>query len=197
MRVPFRDVPYAEDHQLALDMLRAGYAKVFVPGAAVEHSHEYSPRQLLRRCFDEWRGAARGLRLRRAAARARVRDQVLVPAHADVRWARARGDAHAARSRARRWRCGRLTTRAHAGAALGSRHDRLPARVRRRLSLESRATFVRRSDRRAMTPGDGMTRAHDPHSILRPDAEASTPDAAIAAMPRGPLANLRRRIALT
>src|SRR5436305_15292014 len=30
-----------------------------------------------------------------------------------------------------------------------------------------------------------------------PDAEAATPDAAIAAMPRGPLANLRRRIALT
>ncbi|MGI8729893.1 MAG: glycosyltransferase family 2 protein, partial [Solirubrobacteraceae bacterium] len=40
--VPFRDVPYAEDQQLAVDMLRAGYAKVFVPSAAVEHSHEYS-----------------------------------------------------------------------------------------------------------------------------------------------------------
>jgi GT2 family glycosyltransferase/glycosyltransferase involved in cell wall biosynthesis len=36
----------------------------------------------------------------------------------------------------------------------------------------------------------------DPHPSS-PDPEASTPDAAIAAMPRGPLANLRRRIALT
>jgi glycosyltransferase involved in cell wall biosynthesis len=32
--VPFRDVPYAEDQALALDMLRAGYAKVFMPSSA-------------------------------------------------------------------------------------------------------------------------------------------------------------------
>src|SRR3954471_8947673 len=55
-RVPFRDVPYAEDHQLALDMLRAGYAKVYVPDAAVVHSHEYTTLENLRRAFDEWRG---------------------------------------------------------------------------------------------------------------------------------------------
>ncbi len=36
----------------------------------------------------------------------------------------------------------------------------------------------------------------DPHPSS-PDREAATPDAAIAAMPRGPFANLRRRIALT
>ena len=55
-RVPFRAVPYAEDRVLALDMLRAGYAKAFVPAAAVWHSHDYTARQQLRRCFDEWRG---------------------------------------------------------------------------------------------------------------------------------------------
>ena len=53
--VPFRDVAYAEDHLLAQDMLRAGYAKVYVPEAAVIHSHEYSPGQWLRRSFDEAR----------------------------------------------------------------------------------------------------------------------------------------------
>ncbi|HWC87229.1 MAG TPA: glycosyltransferase family A protein, partial [Solirubrobacteraceae bacterium] len=31
--VPFRPVPYAEDHVLAHDMLRAGYAKVYLPEA--------------------------------------------------------------------------------------------------------------------------------------------------------------------
>ncbi len=41
---------------LAIDMLRAGYAKAFVPEAAVVHSHDYTPLQQLRRCFDEWRG---------------------------------------------------------------------------------------------------------------------------------------------
>src|SRR5262245_42239062 len=55
-RVPFRDVPYAEDRVLAIDMLRAGYAKAFVPQAAVIHSHAYTPTQQLRRSFDEWRG---------------------------------------------------------------------------------------------------------------------------------------------
>jgi len=54
-RVPFREVPYAEDRMLAIDMLRAGYAKAFVPGAAVLHSHHYSARQQVRRSFEEWR----------------------------------------------------------------------------------------------------------------------------------------------
>jgi glycosyltransferase involved in cell wall biosynthesis len=38
-QVPFRDVPYAEDQALAVDMLRAGYANAFMPDAAVVHSH--------------------------------------------------------------------------------------------------------------------------------------------------------------
>jgi rhamnosyltransferase len=54
-RVPFREVAYAEDHMLAQDMLRAGYAKVYEPRAAVIHSHEYSAAQWLRRSFDETR----------------------------------------------------------------------------------------------------------------------------------------------
>jgi rhamnosyltransferase len=32
-RTPFRDVPYAEDHVIAHDMMRAGFAKVFMPQA--------------------------------------------------------------------------------------------------------------------------------------------------------------------
>jgi hypothetical protein len=40
---------------LAIDMLRAGYAKAFVPRAAVVHSHAYTPAQQLRRSFDERR----------------------------------------------------------------------------------------------------------------------------------------------
>src|SRR3954466_16314762 len=38
--------------------------------------------------------------------------------------------------------------------------------------------------------------APDPHPTSS-DARSSTPDAAVAAMPRGPLATLRRRVALT
>jgi rhamnosyltransferase len=53
-RVPFRAVPYGEDQLLALDMLRAGFAKAFVPAAAVLHSHHYPPAEQLRRHFQEF-----------------------------------------------------------------------------------------------------------------------------------------------
>jgi glycosyltransferase involved in cell wall biosynthesis len=137
-RVPFRDVPYAEDQQLAVDMLRAGFAKAFVPGAAVEHSHEYAAHDRLRRCFDEWRALREVYGFVEPLRVSTVRDRVLAPAKADVRWARARGEAAGPRLAARATLHHAART---AGAALGSRHDRLPEGLRRRLSLESRATF--------------------------------------------------------
>jgi rhamnosyltransferase len=139
-RVPFRDVPYAEDHQLAIDMLRAGYAKVFVPEAAVEHSHEYSARRRVQRCFDEWRALREVYGWVEPLTATTIRDRVLAPARADVRWARARGANPAAQAALAARALVHHTART-AGAALGSRHDRLPVAVRRRLSLESRATF--------------------------------------------------------
>ncbi len=129
-RVPFRAVGYAEDRVLAIDMLRAGYAKAFVPAAAVWHSHDYTAVQQVRRCFDEWRGLrevygwrepadprslVRGLRGELAAARpARLATLAAVSRHHVLRMA---------------------------GALLGSRAGRLPPRVRRGLSLERRAGF--------------------------------------------------------
>jgi rhamnosyltransferase len=140
-RVPFREVAYAEDRVLALDMLRAGYAKAFLPGAAVLHSHEYTAGEELRRCFDEWRGllevygwreslspAAQLARLRGELAGART--QLGAEAISGVRLAQALAAVarhHVLRS---------------AGALLGSRADRLPAGARRRLSLEGRAGYA-------------------------------------------------------
>ena len=77
-RVPFREVSYAEDRVLAIDMLRAGYAKAYVPDAAVSHSHDYTTSQQLRRSFDEaralrevygWREPASPVELAAEAAR--------------------------------------------------------------------------------------------------------------------------------
>jgi rhamnosyltransferase len=143
-RVPFRDVPYAEDQQLAVDMLRAGYAKVFVAGAAVEHSHEYAAWQRMRRSFDEWRALREVYGFVEPLTITTLRDRVLAPARADVRWARERGMAPAspAGQAALAARAAVHHAARTAGAALGSRHDRLPAALRRRLSLESRATFA-------------------------------------------------------
>ena len=126
-RVPFRPVAYAEDHLLAQDMLRAGFAKVFVPEAAVLHAHDYSTLGWLRRSFDEARavqeiyGFAESprtlLRNLRGGVSGDVRSgspRVLISSLAH----------HAANG---------------AGAFLGSRSARLPRRVVRALSLERRA----------------------------------------------------------
>jgi GT2 family glycosyltransferase len=139
-RIPFREVPYAEDRVLAIDMLRAGYAKAFVPQAAVIHSHAYTPSQQLRRCFDEWRGLREVYGWREPAS----------PRHL---LSRLRGSLGQARrelagegtSPARRLRT-LAAVAAHqvvclAGALLGSQADRLPPSVRRRISLEGHARF--------------------------------------------------------
>lgn len=140
-RVPFREVPYAEDRVLAIDMLRAGYAKAFLPAAAVLHSHDYTTMEELRRCFDEWRGLLEvygwrepagirhGLRqLRGALGRAR-RD----PAYTGL----GLGGRAVTLGVLGRHHMARLT-----GAQLGSRTDRLPPAARRRLSLERRSSFI-------------------------------------------------------
>jgi rhamnosyltransferase len=137
-RVPFRELPYAEDRALALDMLRAGYAKAFVPAAAVLHSHDYGTLGLLRRCFDEWRGLREVYDWREPAGPRHVLRRL----RGELRRAqreRPRADAGA--------RCATLVAIARhhmvrlTGAILGSRADRLPSGARRKLSLEGRATF--------------------------------------------------------
>jgi glycosyltransferase involved in cell wall biosynthesis len=132
--IPFRAVSYAEDHVLAIDMLRAGYAKVFMPDAAVVHSHDYSNWDWLRRSFDEARalqqvydwGPSLSFRDFSNALRGQVR--------ADWRWGGATGD----RSPTLLWR----STGHHAarllGASLGSHSDHLPSPLIPLLSLEGR-----------------------------------------------------------
>ncbi len=142
-RVPFRHVAYAEDHLLAHDMLRAGFAKVYVPNAVVIHSHDYSTWEWLRRSFDEAR-AMRAVYDWSPSATPRValrdlRGNVI----ADWRWARDR------RNPASSY-CGRgdlpvlIASLAHhgartAGALLGAHAGRLPSPLVAGLSLEGRA----------------------------------------------------------
>lgn len=139
-RVPFRPVGYAEDRMLAIDMMRAGFAKAFLPEAAVVHSHDYSLIDEFRRGFDEWR-ALREVYGWREPARPAERISSLRGELGYARRELAREDMPAAR------RCGALGATAlrhaarHAGAILGSRADRLPGRLREHLSLERRAEF--------------------------------------------------------
>jgi glycosyltransferase involved in cell wall biosynthesis len=139
-QVPFRDVAYAEDQALAIDMLRAGFAKVYVPDAAVIHSHEYSGWEWLRRSFDE----ARALR------------EIygwIEPLHPRTTtlniWGRTGADWRWSRGESGRRPPATLLARslAHhalriAGSVLGARAERLPDAVAKRLSLEQRGGGV-------------------------------------------------------
>ena len=127
-RVPFRDLAYAEDQQLGLDLAAAGLERVYVPEAAVLHAHEYGPVERFERWFDEFRAlhelhgytAPVAPRILAGTVRAEVRkDRAYAPGAPvgpSVLW---------------------HTTRVLA-AALGTRADRLPGAVRQRLSLEGR-----------------------------------------------------------
>jgi rhamnosyltransferase len=140
-RVPFREVAYAEDRVLAIDMLRAGYAKAFVPQAAVIHSHSYTAGEQLRRCFDEWRGLREVYGWREPAAPAHLLAQL----RGELGQARAQligQGVSRARRRATLAAVARHHVLARTGALLGSRAERLPAAARRRLSLERRAGFA-------------------------------------------------------
>jgi glycosyltransferase involved in cell wall biosynthesis len=137
--VPYRAVPYAEDHALAVDMLRAGYAKAFVPDAAVVHSHDYGPLEQFRRTFDEWRGLREVYGFVQPLAPAATLLKIQSEVRADLRETGGRAPGERAREAARSAR--HWTVRA-AGAALGSRADRLPSAVRAWSSLERRQDFA-------------------------------------------------------
>jgi rhamnosyltransferase len=57
--IPFRDVSYSEDLAFARDVLSAGYAKAYVPAAAVEHSNDVTLADYGKRVFDETLGRKR------------------------------------------------------------------------------------------------------------------------------------------
>ena len=139
-QVPYPDAPYAEDQALAVMMLRAGFAKVFLPEAAVLHSHRYTLVQQLRRAFDDWRGLLEVYGWR----------EPLSPGHIILQLRGAAGMTQRAMRSAglprRREPVALLAAAAEqllrlTGAILGSRADRLPGWARQMLSLEGRASF--------------------------------------------------------
>lgn len=134
--IPFRPVAYAEDHVLALDLLRAGYAKVFMPQAAVVHSHEYTYWNWLRRAFDEARALERVYGWRPSGSWREFSRTVRGRVGADWRWAESTGRS---RSAALLWASTAHHTVRAMGTLLGSRAEKLPPALTARLSLEGRA----------------------------------------------------------
>lgn len=133
--VRFREVAYAEDQAFGADLLANGWLKVYHPGAAVLHAHDYGFAQFMRRYFDEYRGLRATVgHVERIGVRSTLA-HVARSVAADRRWMAEHGIGGPARLR---WTA--RSAAHHAGrklfSALGSRAERLPPPVRRRLSLE-------------------------------------------------------------
>jgi glycosyltransferase involved in cell wall biosynthesis len=131
--IRFRDVAYAEDQAFGVDLLAAGWTKVYHPGAAVLHAHDYGPLEFMRRYFDEYRG----LRETTGHVEPLRLGGVLGLVGADLRWMRAQGLPPGQRAR---WTARSLAhhTGRRIAAPVGSRAGRLPGPLRRGLSLEGR-----------------------------------------------------------
>jgi glycosyltransferase involved in cell wall biosynthesis len=135
--IRFREIAYSEDQAFGVDLLEAGWVKVYQPAAAVLHAHDYGALEFMRRYFDEYRGLHESTGHVEPFGVLAIARQVRSEVAGDRRWAAAQGLGGAAQAR--------LTARSavhHGGrrvfSALGSRADRLPAPVRGRLSLEGR-----------------------------------------------------------
>lgn len=136
--VRFREVPYAEDQAFGADMFAAGWRKVYHPRAAVLHAHDYPWSDFMRRYFDEYRGLRETIGHVEPFGVRDVTGHVRRSVAGDLRWLREQGTSPTDMSR---WA---VASAAHHGgrrvfSALGSRAERLPAPMRKRLSLEQRS----------------------------------------------------------
>ena len=53
-QIPYPDVDFAEDQAWAAKILEAGYLKLYVPGAIVYHSHDYSMADYRKRYYEDY-----------------------------------------------------------------------------------------------------------------------------------------------
>ena len=124
--IRFRDVAYAEDQAFGVDLLAAGWVKVYQPAAAVLHAHDYPLRRVHAPLLRRVSRPAPDDRSRRAVRMPGTLRYVAHSVAADRRWIGEHGAPPAGRPG---WV---VRSAAHHGgrrvfSALGSRADALPA----------------------------------------------------------------------
>ncbi|HMA27246.1 MAG: glycosyltransferase family 2 protein [Solirubrobacterales bacterium] len=128
-RFPFADdIIMSEDQEWARRVLLAGQRVVYVPGAAVRHSHAYTLRSAFRRFFDSGASAERAYLAGGRPAGRVLRQAALRYARGELGWL---------------WRTGQRRWIPYAaiyelvkfiGLQLGARHRRLPLGLKKRFS---------------------------------------------------------------
>lgn len=133
-QIPYPDVEFAEDQIWADKIIAAGYAKAYAPDAVVYHSHEYRAFERLQRSFDEAKAFRDlfGYELGSSLSKALLSAMRL--GARDLRFARQEGflgqrPLHV---------MGRMVENAALvfGHVLGTRADKLPTLLARRLSRD-------------------------------------------------------------
>jgi glycosyltransferase involved in cell wall biosynthesis/GT2 family glycosyltransferase len=134
---PFREIPYAEDQAFGVDVLKNGFLKAYVPGAAALHSHDYPMVESFKRYFDEYRGLSDSIGEKTEASASKAleiigdsvtRDREFLAELGQPAWRQAAWSARSAI-----YHTGRVGF-----GGLGARAGRLPGRVRQVLSFEGR-----------------------------------------------------------
>ncbi len=136
-QTPFRDVAYAEDQAFGKDIMARGWSKVYAPGSAAWHSHDYGMVESFKRYFDEYRGLSESVGERTEASAGKAMQVIAESVAADDEFIRQLGQPGwrraAWRARSAIYHTGRVGF-----GGLGARAGRLPARVQQALSFEQR-----------------------------------------------------------
>ena len=137
-KIPYQPLSYAEDQAFGRDILRAGYAKVYEPRAAVYHSHSYPPLKYFRRQFDEYAGMRRAIGYRQEGSIFRVVGGALRAGVIDTGYIRTQPYSRPAKAKWITYAFAVDFLRRFAGY-LAAREEKLPKRVVRTISLEAKA----------------------------------------------------------
>ena len=141
-KFPFKPVNFAEDQEWAKRVLEAGYATVLNPKAVIFHSHSYPAKVQFQRCYDHGSAMRELFGKRECFSLQRIIPEVVKDVSRDLAFCRRRGYSRLARLRwlgpAMAWHLAK-----YGGLWMGSRSDRLPSLMKRRLSLQQRLIEAR------------------------------------------------------
>jgi glycosyltransferase involved in cell wall biosynthesis/GT2 family glycosyltransferase len=191
-QIRFEEIAYAEDQAFGRAMLAAGWTKVFHPGAAVHHAHDYGPVEFARRYFDEYRGLRETVGHVEPARPRHVISEIRAGVEADRRWMAEHGWGGSRRA-AWTFRSALHHGGRKAAAIAATRPERLPGAVERRLSLEGRATAPAQNGdgREPQSPPRGELSTPNYGDVLRHAKQGPAPLA-----PRSPAASERAKLHL-
>ena len=134
-KIPLPDVAFAEDQTWALRAVEAGYAKAYVPAAAVYHSHDFGVWETLQRNFDEARCFARYFGYRLQSSLPRAMKSAIHLTRRDATWLRELGLSGFHLFKASSYMAVIEMARVM-GQYLGTCHERLPNIVARSISRD-------------------------------------------------------------